>query len=111
MARRLFILNDAPYGTERATTASAGEVTLIDVRPREEYVAAHIPGAISVPLAGLGKCLGDLKERRDIVASCRGSYCVMALDAVDLLRRRASARTALNVACRNGGAGMARRNG
>jgi rhodanese-related sulfurtransferase len=88
MARRLFILNDAPYGTERATTASAGEVTLIDVRPREEYVAAHIPGAISVPLADLGKCLGDLKKRRDIVAYCRGPCCVMALDAVDLLRRK-----------------------
>ena len=66
----------------------AGEVTLIDVRPREEYVAAHIPGAISVPLADLGKRLGRLQKRRDIVAYCRGPYCVMALDAVDLLRRK-----------------------
>jgi rhodanese-related sulfurtransferase len=66
----------------------SGEVTLIDVRPREEYVAAHIPGAISVPLAELGKRLGDLRKRRDVVAYCRGPYCVMALDAVDLLRRR-----------------------
>ena len=66
----------------------AGDVTLIDVRPREEYVAAHIPGAISVPLADLGKRLGKLQKRRDIVAYCRGPYCVMALDAVDLLRRR-----------------------
>jgi rhodanese-related sulfurtransferase len=65
----------------------AGEVTLIDVRPREEYVAAHIPGAISVPVADLGKRLGELRKRRDVVAYCRGPYCVMALDAVDLLRR------------------------
>ena len=66
----------------------AGEVTLIDVRPREEYVAAHIQGAISVPLADLGKRVRELQKRRDIVAYCRGPYCVMALDAVDLLRRK-----------------------
>lgn len=66
----------------------AGEVTLIDVRPREEYVAAHIPGAISAPLAELGKRLGALRKRRDIVAYCRGPYCVMAIDAVALLRRK-----------------------
>ena len=66
----------------------AGDVTLIDVRPREEYVTAHIPGAISVPLGDLGKRLGELQRRRDIVAYCRGPYCVMALDAVDLLRRK-----------------------
>lgn len=66
----------------------AGEVTVIDVRPREEYVAGHIPGAISVPLADLPKRLRDLRKRQDIVAYCRGPYCVMSLDAVDLLRRK-----------------------
>jgi rhodanese-related sulfurtransferase len=66
----------------------AGDVTVIDVRPREEYVAGHIPGAISVPLGELGKRLRTLQKRRDIVAYCRGPYCVMALDAVDLLRRK-----------------------
>lgn len=66
----------------------AGEVTLLDVRPHEEYVAGHIPGALSVPLADLANRLGDLRKRRDVVAYCRGPYCVMALDAVDLLRRR-----------------------
>jgi len=65
-----------------------GEVTLIDVRPREEYVAAHLPGAISLPLADLGRRLGELRKRRDVVAYCRGPYCVMALDAVALLRRK-----------------------
>jgi rhodanese-related sulfurtransferase/DNA-binding transcriptional ArsR family regulator len=64
------------------------EVTLIDVRPREEYVAGHIPGAVSVPLADLPKRIGELRKRRDIVAYCRGPYCVMALDAVDVLRRK-----------------------
>src|SRR4029450_1704251 len=64
------------------------EVTLIDVRPREEYVAGHIPGAVSVPLADLPKRTGELRKRRDIVAYCRGPYCVMALDAVDVLRRK-----------------------
>src|SRR3990170_1094325 len=78
-----------PVGNdELVRRVRAGEVTLIDVRPREEYVAAHIPGAISVPLAELGKRLGTLQKRRDVVAYCRGPYCVMALDAVDLLRRK-----------------------
>lgn len=78
-----------PVGNdELVRRVRAGAVTLIDVRPREEYVAAHIPGAISVPLADLGKRVGTLKRRRDIVAYCRGPYCVMALDAVDLLRRK-----------------------
>ena len=71
-----------------ARRVRAGDVTLIDVRPREEYLAAHIPGAISVPLGDLKKRLRELPVEQDIVAYCRGPYCVMALDAVDLLRRR-----------------------
>jgi rhodanese-related sulfurtransferase len=66
----------------------SGEVTVIDVRPPEEYAAAHIPGAISLPLADLPKRLQELQKRREVVAYCRGPYCVMALDAVDLLRRK-----------------------
>jgi rhodanese-related sulfurtransferase len=78
-----------PVGNdELVRRVRAGEVTVIDVRPREEYVAAHIPGAISVPLAELRTRLGTLRKRRDIVAYCRGPYCVMALEAVDLLRRK-----------------------
>jgi rhodanese-related sulfurtransferase len=65
-----------------------GDVTLIDVRPHQEYAAGHLPGAISVPLADLPKRIKELQRRRDVVAYCRGPYCVMALDAVDLLRRR-----------------------
>jgi rhodanese-related sulfurtransferase len=66
----------------------AGEVTLIDVRPREEYEAAHIPGALSLPVAELRKRLGTIPRRREIVAYCRGPYCVMAVEAVELLRRK-----------------------
>ena len=66
----------------------AGDVTVIDVRPREEYEAGHLPGAISMPLGELPALAKQLRKRRDVVAYCRGPYCVMALDAVDLLRRR-----------------------
>ena len=65
----------------------AGAVTLLDVRPREEYLAGHIPGAISVPVPELPGRLRDFTRRKDVVAYCRGPYCVMARDAVDILRR------------------------
>jgi rhodanese-related sulfurtransferase len=66
----------------------AGEVTVIDVRPPEEYEAGHIPGALSIPLPALKSRLRSLPKRRAIVAYCRGPYCVMALDAVDLLLKK-----------------------
>jgi rhodanese-related sulfurtransferase len=65
-----------------------GAVTVIDVRPPEEFEAGHIPGALSIPLAQLKKRLGDLPRNRDVVAYCRGPYCVMALDAVEILRKK-----------------------
>lgn len=79
---------EAVSNDELVRRVRAGETTLIDVRPREEYVAGHIPGAISIPLADLKKRLHDLPKGGDVVAYCRGPYCVMALDAVELLRRR-----------------------
>ena len=66
----------------------AGEVTLLDVRPEEEFEAGHIPGALSVPLPALAKRLSDLPRRREVVAYCRGPYCVLAVEAVKLLRAR-----------------------
>lgn len=66
----------------------SGDVTLIDVRPREEYRAGHLPGAISMPLADLEARLRELPTSRDVVAYCRGPYCVLAIDAVELLRRK-----------------------
>ncbi len=65
-----------------------GEVTVLDVRPPEEYDAGHIPGALSVPLPELAKRLSDLPKRREVVAYCRGPYCVLAIEAVKLLRAR-----------------------
>jgi rhodanese-related sulfurtransferase len=65
-----------------------GEVTLLDVRPAEEYDAAHIPGALSVPLPELAKRLSELPRKREVVAYCRGPYCVLAVEAVKLLRRK-----------------------
>ena len=65
-----------------------GEVVLLDVRPEAEYRAGHIPGARSAPLATLESLLPTLPRRREIVAYCRGPYCVYADDAVRLLRAR-----------------------
>ena len=64
----------------------SGEVTVLDVRPREEYSAGHIPGALSVPLAELERQLSDLPSDRQVVAYCRGPYCVLAVEAVQVLR-------------------------
>ncbi len=67
---------------------SAGEVTLIDVRPGDEFAAGHIPGALSVPVAELAARLRELPKRKEIVAYCRGRYCVLAVTAIELLRQR-----------------------
>lgn len=75
-------------GDELLRRVRHGEVTVLDVRPREEFRAGHIPGALSVPLAELKKRLAGLPKDRDVVAYCRGPYCVMAIEAVALLRKK-----------------------
>jgi len=65
-----------------------GDVTVIDVRPAEEFLAGHIPGAHSVPLPELERRLAELPRRKEIVAYCRGPYCVLAVEAVARLRAR-----------------------
>jgi rhodanese-related sulfurtransferase/DNA-binding transcriptional ArsR family regulator len=65
--------------------ARSGQVTVLDVRPREEYLAGHIPGAVSVPLDELADRLSDLPADQEVVAYCRGRYCVLAHDATALL--------------------------
>lgn len=65
-----------------------GEVTVLDVRPEEEYAAGHLPGAVNIPLASLEEQLAALPADREIIAYCRGPYCVLSYDAVAELRRR-----------------------
>lgn len=71
-----------------ARRVRAGEVTLLDVRPAEEFRAGHLPGAVNVPVAELKTRLAELPRYRDVVAYCRGPYCVMAIEAVELLRKK-----------------------
>lgn len=66
----------------------SGEVTLLDVRPSDEYAAGHIPGAVSMPPDELERRMGEIPRNRPVVAYCRGPYCVYAVEAVDLLRSR-----------------------
>lgn len=64
-----------------------GEVTVLDVRPADEYAAGHLPGAVSVPLAQLEEHLRTLPADRQVVAYCRGPWCVLAVEAVERLRQ------------------------
>ena len=63
------------------------QVQVIDVRPREEYEAGHIPGAVSVPLPELEGRLAELPRKLELVAYCRGPYCVLAPQAIEMLRQ------------------------
>ncbi len=65
-----------------------GTTIVIDVRPRTEYDAGHIPGAISIPVQELDKQLASLPRRKEIIAYCRGPYCVQSDAAVELLAKR-----------------------
>ncbi len=65
-----------------------GSVTVLDVRPEDEYRYGHIPNAISIPLKELAIRISELPRDREIVAYCRGPYCVLAIEAVELLRKK-----------------------
>jgi rhodanese-related sulfurtransferase/DNA-binding HxlR family transcriptional regulator len=65
----------------------SGVVTLLDVRPQDEFAHGHLPGALNVPLAQLARSLTKLPPEREIVAYCRGPWCVLSFEAVALLRR------------------------
>jgi rhodanese-related sulfurtransferase len=67
--------------------ARKGEVVVLDVRPAEEYLNAHLPFARSIPLDELRQRLAELPKDRSIVAYCRGPYCLLAVDAVELLKK------------------------
>lgn len=65
-----------------------GMVTVLDVRPPEEYAAGHVPGAVNVPLAELEEHLDELDQEHEVIAYCRGPHCILAFDAVARLRER-----------------------
>ena len=68
--------------------ARAGSVTVLDVRPADEFAAGHLPGAMNIPLRELEGRLADLDPAKEIIAYCRGAYCVLAYEAVATLRSR-----------------------
>ncbi|MDO8251573.1 MAG: metalloregulator ArsR/SmtB family transcription factor [Rhodoferax sp.] len=68
--------------------AQAGEVLVLDVRPLDEYASAHLPHARSLPLDELKKRLAELPKNTPVVAYCRGPFCLMARDAVALLKKK-----------------------
>jgi rhodanese-related sulfurtransferase len=86
-ARTAYLGPDTEHVTreELLERVRSGAVTVLDVRPAEEYAAGHIPGAVSIPLDELAERLADLPVDQEVVAYCRGAYCVLAHDAVRLL--------------------------
>lgn len=81
---------------ELRARAAAGDVVVLDVRPAQEYLAGHIPGAISLPVEHLADRIGELPQDAEIVVYCRGAYCVLAYDAVRLLAQRGRRALRLN---------------
>lgn len=73
--------------TELLDRARSGLVTVLDVRPADEFAAGHIPGATNIPLAELEQRINELGREREIIAYCRGPYCVYAFEAVAALRQ------------------------
>ena len=65
-----------------------GLVTVLDVRPSEEYAVGHIPGALNVPLNEIEQHLANLPKKQEVIAYCRGEYCVLAFEAVAALRKK-----------------------
>jgi rhodanese-related sulfurtransferase/DNA-binding HxlR family transcriptional regulator len=73
-------------GREELLQAVAGDTAVVlDVRPAEEFAAGHLPGAVSIPLDELAQRLGEIPAEAEVVAYCRGRYCVLSYDAVRLL--------------------------
>ena len=66
----------------------AGAVTVLDVRPPDEFALGHVPGAVNIPLRALKERLAEINPDREVVAYCRGEYCVLSFEAVALLRAR-----------------------
>ena len=73
---------------ELTALLKSGEALIIDVRPPGEYEAGHIPGAVNVPIEALPRRLSEFPRRKEVVAYCRGPYCMLAVEAVKRLRKR-----------------------
>jgi ArsR family transcriptional regulator len=74
--------------TELVQRSRAGTVTILDVRPEDEFALGHLPGALNIPLRELEARLGEIDPKHEIVAYCRGPYCVLSYEAVAALRAR-----------------------
>jgi rhodanese-related sulfurtransferase len=79
---------EAVPAAELLARAKKGLVMVLDVRPPEEYAAGHVSGAINVPVEKLEGYLAQLPKKREVIAYCRGPYCLMSLEAVAALRKR-----------------------
>lgn len=91
LARRAYLGpedTDAVDTDELLRRLDSGDVVILDVRPEPEYAGGHLPGAIHIPLEELTDRLAELPRNREIVAYCRGQYCVLAHDAVRLLNAK-----------------------
>jgi len=90
LARRAYLgpEDTTPVDSEELVRrVDAGDAVILDVRPGPEYVGGHLPGAVHIPLEELAERLGELPKDREIIAYCRGEYCVLAHDAARLLTR------------------------
>jgi ArsR family transcriptional regulator len=72
---------------ELLSRLKSGVVTVLDVRPQDEFASGHLPGAVNIPLSELRKRLSELPREQEVVAYCRGPWCVLAFEAVALLRK------------------------
>lgn len=91
VVRRYFQNRDSLEPVSRAELMDrlkAGLVTILDVRPEDEFALGHVPGAVNIPLGQLETRLADLDPAHEIVAYCRGPYCVLSYEAVAMLRAR-----------------------
>lgn len=89
---RLYFLSKDEFepvsAAELVDRARKGLVTVLDVRPPEEFAAGHVPGAVNIPLQQLEKRLRELPKRKEVIAYCRGPFCLMSYEAVQLLRKK-----------------------
>ncbi|WP_422124640.1 ArsR/SmtB family transcription factor [Planococcus sp. X10-3] len=92
IVRNEFILKNDDFDSiqleDLAEKIKEGSITLIDVRPIDEYTAEHLPSAVSMPVSEIEERLNLLPKDKEIVAYCRGPYCVYATEAVELLRSK-----------------------